>query len=188
MLTDLLQRRRSRRRYDKTPLSLEALARLLWAAQGITHRAPGRRPLHTAPSAGALYPLTFHVVAGHVSKLPAGAYRYDPERHTLQRVARGDQRARLATLAVKQRWIELAPAALVVTGLYARTAAKYGARAKQYVHIEVGHAAQNVCLMATALGLSATPVGAFDEPGLRRLLSLTDAHTPLLLLPVGKPR
>ena|GEM_PF-5808387 len=51
----------------------------------------------------------------------------------------------------------------MITGVYERTAAKYGDRAERYVHVEAGHATQNVLLECTALGLGAVPVGAFDD-------------------------
>lgn len=51
--------------------------------------------------------------------------------------------------------------------------------------MEAGHAAQNLLLEATALGLGATPVGAFDDAGVCRLLRLPDGETPLYLIPVG---
>ncbi len=69
-----------------------------------------------------------------------------------------------------------------------RTTGKYGGRATRYVHIEVGHAAQNVLLQATASGLAAAPVGAFDDRGVKVLLALPREADPLYLLPVGRPR
>ncbi|MDH5299349.1 MAG: nitroreductase family protein, partial [Desulfobulbaceae bacterium] len=52
----LLQQRRSERRYGDAPVTLSDLALLLWAAQGITAQA-GDFFLRTAPSGGALYPV-----------------------------------------------------------------------------------------------------------------------------------
>jgi nitroreductase len=48
---------------------------------------------------------------------------------------------------------------------------------------EAGHAAQNLLLQATALGLGAVAVGAFDDKHLGRLLP-SDVQ-PLYLVPVG---
>ena len=45
----------------------------------------------------------------------------------------------------------------------ARTAGKYGSRAERYVHIEAGHAAQNLCLQAVALELGPGVIGALQR-------------------------
>jgi SagB-type dehydrogenase family enzyme len=59
---------------------------------------------------------------------------------------------------------------IVITGVYERTTGKYGQRGIRYVHMEVGHAAQNVYLQAEALGLGSTFVGAFDDERVARRL------------------
>lgn len=184
-LADLLRRRRSQRSFARRELSAAQLSLLLWSAQGITERKQG---LRTAPSAGALYPLVIYVVAGRVADLKAGVYRYDATVGRLDRLGAEDRRASLARRAQGQGWIDDAPAILVITGSYRRTAEKYGERARRYVHIEAGHAAQNLCLMATALDLATTPVGAFDDERIARLLELPPDLVPLLLLPVGPSR
>lgn len=182
-LAHLLAARRTVREFVAAPIELGVLAALLWAAQGIT-RDDG---LRTAPSAGALYPLELYAVTGEqVRDLPAGVYRYQPKEHALQVLISGDQRAALAEAARGQEWLADAAAVLVVTAFYRRTARKYRERAVQYVHLEAGHAAQNVCLMAVALGLGAATVGAFDDVRVQKLLVLTDEEQPLYLLAVGK--
>ena len=75
----------------------------------------------------------------------------------------------------------------MITAVYQRTERKYGERAPRYVHMEVGHAAQNVYLQAGALGLGTTMVGAFDDEALARELELVAQEKPLALLPVGPP-
>ncbi|MBS1124685.1 MAG: Nitroreductase family, partial [Deltaproteobacteria bacterium] len=47
---------------------------------------------------------------------------------------------------------------------------------------------QNALLTATALGLGAVPVGAFEDEKLRRALNLAGDVTPLYLIPVGASR
>ena len=99
----------------------------------------------------------------------------------------GDKRAQTARAAWSQDWIAEAPAILVISAVYPRTERKYGDRAPRYVHMEVGHAAQNVYLQAEALGLGTTMVGAFDDEALARELGLPAQEKPLALLPVGHP-
>ena len=97
----------------------------------------------------------------------------------------GDQRDRLAQAALGQSWLADAPAVVVFTAVYERTAWKYGKRAARYVHIEVGHAAQNLFLQAVALDLDTVVVGAFDDDAVSTLLQLPGDASPLLLMPVG---
>jgi len=68
-----------------------------------------------------------------------------------------------------------------------RTTQKYGSRGVRYVHMEAGHVAQNILLQATALGLGGTPVGAFDDDAVAKLLRLNRDEQPLYLLPLGRP-
>ncbi len=181
-LDEALARRRSVREFSTKALTLSQISRLAWAAQGVN--APGHR---TAPSAGATYPLEIYFAVGNVETLSAGVYRYLPEQHRLEVVAKSDVREPLAEAAVGQEWLSHAPAVVVITGILARTAARYGKRAERYVDMEAGHAAQTLLLEATALGLGATPVGAFNDSEVAHLLHLQAGEAPLYLVPVGKP-
>ncbi len=176
-LVEALALRRSIRSYTEQPLSWEEISQLLWAAQGVTDR----RGFRTAPSAGALYPLEVYLV------LPEGWYHYRPADHRLEVRGRSDLRREIWMVGLNQEALLRAPALFVITGVVSRTAAKYGDRAERYVFLEAGHAAQNLLLQATALGLGAVPIGAFDDAGVRRVLGLSQAETPLYLIPVGRP-
>lgn len=181
-LSKLLQQRRSVREYQAVSLSLAEIGQLLWAAQGITHP----QGLRTAPSAGALYPLELYVVIGQVEGLAAGTYHYNPYEHQLSMISAGDQRKALAQAALGQSWIGDAAAVVVFTAVYKRTTRKYGRRGERYVHIEVGHAAENMFLQAEALGLGTVDVGAFEDKDVAELLQIPADAEPLIVMPVGK--
>jgi len=179
---EALQARRSARRYGKGPLTLAEVSQLLWAAQGINDP----RGLRTSPSAGALYPLELLVVAGSVEGLEAGVYAYRPRGHVLTRRQEGDARDALARAALRQSWMSEAPAIIVVAGVYERTTGKYGRRGARYVHMEAGHAAQNIYLQAEALDLATVVVGAFHDEAVQEAAALDPDEVPLYLMPVGK--
>ncbi len=195
-LTLALAERRSVRQFEAKPVSLANVAQLLWAAQGVTRPMPQPPSfwnqkwgvwgggLRTAPSAGALYPLEVYLLASAVDGLDRGVYQYVPGENGLVKV--GVARAReLAKAALGQEDIAQAPVVLVFSGVYQRTSAKYGERAPRYVHIEVGAAAENLMLQATALGLGSVFIGAFDDEAVRKTLMLPADYAPLGLVPVG---
>jgi SagB-type dehydrogenase family enzyme len=177
-----LLNRRSTRSYTGEPLTLQEVSQLLWAAQGFTDP----RGFRTAPSAGALYPLELYLVAGDVEGLTAGVYRYRPGIHQLVKTMEGDKRAELASAALGQSWVEEGAISIVFTAIYEVTTVKYGERGIRYVHMEAGHAAQNLCLQATALGLGIVTVGAFNDEQLAELLNLPGDRQPLYVIPVGR--
>lgn len=177
-----LQERRSIRDYQKLPITLSELSQLLWAAQGISGSG-GRR---TAPSAGALYPLEVYAVIGNVTGLSAGIYLYNPHKHELAGIAAGDSRAALCKAALGQTPVKNAAAVLVFSAVYERTTIKYGERGIRYVHMEAGHAAQNVYLQAVSLDLGTVVIGAFHDEQVRTVLRLSGQEQPLYIMPVGK--
>lgn len=170
------------RSYTSKPVTLVNLTSLLWAAQGVTDP----RGFRTAPSAGALYPLELYLVAGSVTGLEPGVYHYIPLDGAITMLQRGDQRDELAEAALGQSWMADAALTLVFAANHQRTTVKYGQRGIQYVHIEAGHAAQNILLTAVAMNLGAAVVGAFNDRRVASVIGLPKQETPLYLLPVGQ--
>jgi SagB-type dehydrogenase family enzyme len=178
-----LNSRRSIREFSGETLSLAQISQMLWAAQGQTSPQGYR----TAPSAGALYPLDVYLAVGEITGLPAGVYLYDPRGHALERVGSEDRRRQLSDAALAQIWIRRAAAVIILAAVFRRTTRKYGERGHRYVHLEAGHAAQNVYLQAVSLGLGTTTVGAFHDERVKAVLELPQEADPLCLLPIGRP-
>jgi SagB-type dehydrogenase family enzyme len=177
-----LKERRSVRHYRNEPLTISEISQLLWSAQGIT--SPGG--LRTAPSAGALYPLEVYIIVGNVTNMKSGIYKYIPESHELVKVIEGDKRSELSNAALHQSPIKEAPAVIVISAVYERTTGKYGERGIRYVHMEAGHAAQNICLQAVSLNLGTVVIGAFKDEMVKKALNLGDKEDPLSIIPVGR--
>jgi SagB-type dehydrogenase family enzyme len=178
-LEELLAGRRSRREFSGEPLTDEILSQLLWAAQGVTDPEGYR----TAPSAGALYPLETYLATAE------GFHHYEPRQHRLRRLVERDLHSSLYKAALEQDAVREAPAVFVIAAVYQRTARKYGeSRSPRYVHLEAGHAAQNLLLQAVALGLGAVPLGAFHDGQVQKALGFPAELVPLYLVPVGRTR
>jgi SagB-type dehydrogenase family enzyme len=177
-LEEVLALRRSVREYETESLTQAELGQLLWAAQGVTNE----RGFRTAPSAGALYPLELYLTNS------SGVFRYDPAKHELETLSSQDVRQGLFEAALQQEPVRQAPVVFVLTAVYERTADRYGdQRAPRYVHMEAGHAAQNLLLQAVALELGAVSIGAFHDDQVQTALGLPADHLPLYLIPVGHP-
>jgi len=176
--------RRSTRNFKENPVNLKEISQLLWAAQGVVR--PGA--YRTCPSAGALYPLELQLAAGSVDGLPTGFYRYDCANHAILLENDRDIRRDLASAALEQPAVSRAPATIAISAVFERTTRKYGQRGSRYVFIEAGHVAQNIHLQAVALGLGTVVVGAFSDEEVKAVLGLRPDESPLLLMPIGRPK
>jgi len=181
-IEEALLKRRSVREYSKSALSLPEVSQLLWATQGITDQDGSR----TAPSAGALFPLEVYLVAGLVDSLSSGIYKYEPHGHELTLVIGGDKRKDLYRAALAQESVRDGAAAIVIAAVYERTTQKYGERGIRYVHMEAGHAAQNVYLQAASLNLGTVVIGAFQDELVKKVLQMPTKEIPLYIMPVGR--
>lgn len=187
-----LKERRSIRKYNDEPLSISEISQILWAAYGITKPikdAPAflRGGLKTAPSAGALYPLEIYVVAGNVTDLPAGVYKYKPEGHKLIKIADGDKRTELYKASLNQDWVKKAPASIVYSAVFSRTTDRYGKRGREkYVCMDLGHSAENIYLQAVSLNIGTVAIGAFYDTKVKVVVNMTNEEEPLYIMPLGK--
>jgi SagB-type dehydrogenase family enzyme len=125
-------------------------------------------------------------MAGNVDSLPAGLYRYNPGKHSLKPEQTGDLRKTVTEACLGQKMISDAPASIVFSAVYERTTTRYGKRGEErYVCMDLGHAAQNTYLQATAMRLGTCAVGAFDDNSLQKALQLPASEKILYLMPVG---
>jgi len=175
-LEEAISRRRSIRSFDPKELSLDEIAQLLWATQGITQK---RRGFRAAPSAGALYPLEIYLIKGN------GVFHYNVEKHSLTKTGDSDVRAEITGAAWGQSFITQAPVSVIICAVRSRITNRYGSRGNMYVDIEVGHAAENLHLQAVALGLGSVPVGAFTDSDVKKILGLPRDTEPIYIIPVG---
>jgi len=190
-LEETIAKRRSIRHFTSEAISQLQLSQILWAAQGITDT---RLKYRSAPSAGATYPLEIFVVCGRngIEDIADGIYHYHIDSHSLALRYSGDVRLELAKAALDQEYIYEAPVDIIICAVYSRTLVGYGDRGERYVHIEVGHAGQNIYLQATALGLATVAIGAFDDERVGKVLGLDKEYKPLsimeplYIMPVGR--
>ena len=185
-----LANRRSIREYTSSPITLDELSQVLWAAYGITEVRYGFK---TTPSAGATYPLEVYAVvdpygvAFEGGYLEPGSYKYEPHSHSIVLVKGGDLSRSLYEAALEQDWVLEAPVNIVITAVFERTTSRYGERGVRYVWIEVGHAGQNIYLQATSMGLATVAIGAFHDDIVREIIGAPPNEDPLYIMPLARP-
>ena len=184
---EAIQQRRSVREFKRDKLSFDDLGKLLWSTLGFQNLLSGRR---TAPSAGACYPLSAYVAIGKdsIEGIKEGIYFYSYQDHSLKKYLDGDLRLELSKAALHQDFIAVAPVSIIFTAVMSLTTASYGERGIRYVYIDLGHAAQNIYLLATAMGLGKVAVGAYHEIKVAEILSLSKEESPLYIMPIGLPK
>jgi SagB-type dehydrogenase family enzyme len=189
-LAEAITTRVTARALESCALSLEELATLLHYAYGVTRTNIGTvfpRPFRTVPSGGALYPLELFVHSAHVRDLEPGLYHYSPTRNNLCLLHYGSLAHRICEAVVQSELLVNASLVLFITAMFERSVFKYGNRGYRFVLLEAGHVAQNVNLVANALGLGCVNVGGYFDREVDELLGLDGVtHSTIYLAGVGR--
>ncbi|MGC5331341.1 thiopeptide-type bacteriocin biosynthesis protein [Micromonospora sp. DT62] len=184
-LAAVLLDRRTRYDFGGREADVADLGRLLRYAAGDTS-PPGSDQRRLAyPTPGALATARLLVLPRRVASVRSALYEYLPQRHALQRVASDPGPDRLSRVAPQfvpagvdvppgpnGLDVDTVPLWLFVVADLRRARARYGLRGYRFSAMETGHLAQNLLLAATALGLSAAPLGGFFDDELNHLLLL----------------
>lgn len=155
----VLFERRTWRRFSTRPVPMSALGTLLGLSCGVQYWVElpgvGRLPLKTYPSGGAQHPLEVYVLARRVEGLAPGLYHYAADTHRLERLRKGASSRQIVGYLPTQWWYGSASALIIITAVFPRLQWKYQfSRGYRAVLTEAGHLCQNLCLVATWLGLA----------------------------------
>jgi SagB-type dehydrogenase family enzyme len=171
-LLSIINQRRSLRGYSDETLTMEELSFLLWCCQGVQEKSP-KYTLRTVPSAGARHAFETYVLVNRVEGLQSGLYRYLALSSTLAPVSlSSDIAERLTAGCLGQGMIMGSAISVFWTADVARMSFRYGERGYRYLHLDAGHACQNLYLAAEALGCGACAIAAFDDDELNAALGL----------------
>jgi len=182
-IKEAIKNRRSVRDYKDDPLTIQDVTQLLFAAQGTTNP---ENNLRATPSAGATYPIEIYLVAGNVTKLEPGIYKYKNQTNELLKITNGDKRKKLCNATLSQPCVKNSTAVIVICTVLQRTIQKYGEQAKKYVYMEVGAVAENIYLQAESLNIGTVFVGAFNDNKVKNIINAETDEEPLCIMPLGK--
>ena len=82
-----------------------------------------------------------------------------------------------------------APVHIVIVMEGANLTSNFGSlvKRKHFPLIDIGIAAEHICLAATAEGLGSCMVGWFDESAVKKLLNIPKSKRPMLIITLGYP-
>ncbi len=173
-LMKALQNRHSTREFSGKEIPLEVLSTILWAGCGVNRPQEGKI---TAPSAINKQDILVYVVRKD------GAYLYNPQDNTLDKVAEEDLRG---AVAGPQEFAATAPVSLVYVSNQNKFPNEIPSGAKAVMGaIDAGYVSENVSLVCTALGLSTVPRMTMDTASLRKGLNLCEGQELLLNQQIG---
>lgn len=179
----LLKKRHSVRAFSGKA-SFRSIINILWSAYGEINNGLRR----TVPSAGALYPLNFHVVLlQKTGRIIPGIYRVRygfPESVGIELVSEDiDCFVRSFT---NPMILEGVHGVIVISGSFRITAEKYGSRSMLFVVLEAGHAAQNINIAAVEKNIATVEIGGFREKLLAKAIHLPRQYHPLITTAFGR--
>lgn len=153
--------------------------------------------LRSYPSGGALYPVQFYLYLHGVEGMERGLYRFCPYLNRLYLHQVGDFSGQIAGMTastdpdanpgfVKQDYSRAAVHFFLAAD-FRHQSDKYGARAYRLTLLEAGHAAQNLLLVSTALGMTGVTLAGFYDDRANELLRLDGVdRAALYMIPIGR--
>ena len=179
----------SQRKYTDQSLTLDELAYLLWATQGVRKvTMGGKGSFRTVPSSGGRHPFetTWRSTACRASR--PGVYRYLPFEHKLVRLFACENLAdKLSELAMGQRFVGQAAVCFIWSAVPYRQEWRYGTQGAKGVLLDAGHVCQNLYLACESIGCGTCAIAAYEQKAFDRYLGLDgEEELVVYLAPVGK--
>ncbi len=178
-LMKALENRRTIRKWKDTPVSLQEISNLLWAACGITKSKYGNvKSKRTAPSACNSQEIRVYLI------MEQGVFLYNEEDHELTKTVSKDFRENIGT----QKMMKSAPMGLVFVADLSRMKSPF-VRSKEAQRfcawVDTGYISQNVYLYCAASNLGTAVLSLVNRDKLHNLMELKEDEKIVLTQVVG---
>lgn len=190
-LLSVIRDRKSTRVFTQEDMTLDQLAFLLWATQGIKSiRGKAYATLRTVPSGGARHPFETYLLVRKVEGLTPGTYHYLPMEHALEFLGPVDDPDKAVDESLSgQIWAAKANVVFYWSMVPYRAEWRYGIYAHRTALLDAGHLCQNLYLACTGLGLGTCGIAAFEHEACCRLFGLDGEEEYIVYTaPVGTAR
>ena len=187
-LQTAMAERESHRRFTNESLSMDELAFLLWATQGVRKRVHEAAVLRMVPSAGCRHPFETYLGILRVGDLKPGIYRYLPLEHALVYEREiPDLPAHLTAACRGQGFAGQSAVTFIWTAVMARTEWRYAEASYKVIALDAGHLCQNLYLACEAINCGTCAIAAYNQNLADDLLEVEgNEEFTVYLAPVGK--
>ncbi len=183
-----IAKRKSHRGFTPDFLSMEELAFLLWATQGVREKLHPAAVLRTVPSAGCRHPFETYLAIQRVTGIDPGIYRYLPLDNSLvfiRNISKLEKYLKAATH--NQAFSGQSAVCFIWTVIPSRTEWRYAEASYKVIAIDAGHVCQNLYLACEAVGAGTCAIAAYNQPVADELLGLDSSEEFVIYIaPVGK--
>jgi SagB-type dehydrogenase family enzyme len=191
-LIEAIRRRRSHRQYTEEPLTMDELAFLLWATQGVSRvvrkeGGPVTWTFRTTPSGGARHPFETYLMVNRVTGVEPGLYRYLAIEHKLYPLSHEPGLLDRVQDASNQTFVAASAVTFMWTAIPYRTEWRYSIVAPKLIAQDSGHLCENLYLACEAIGAGTCAVGAYSQAKIDRVLGIDGKEEfTIYMAPVGK--
>lgn len=188
-IRDIIEQRRSVRKYSNQYLTMNELSYLLWTTQGIIRISEkSKLSLRTVPSAGARHPFETYLNINRVSGLIQGLYHFLPKDHKLELMRKGENVCDELTLSTfNQQQVATSAITFIWVAVPYRTSWRYGSRAYRYLYLDAGHVCQNLHLAAESISCGVCAIGAYSDDLVNKLVGVDgEKEFAIYLASLGK--
>ncbi|NHJ84924.1 MAG: SagB/ThcOx family dehydrogenase [Asgard group archaeon] len=171
-LREAIEDRASLRKYAEISLTLNELAWLLWATQGVKEIGEVWTK-RTVPSAGARHAFETYLLVNKVEGLKPGIYRYLAIDHKLIEINLNENVAdKIVEGAYGQKMVKDGAVTFIWVAIPYRISWRYGERSYRYLHLDAGHVCQNLYLAAESIHSGCCAIAAFYDEKMNETLGL----------------
>ena len=196
-LLDILEDRKSNRRYGNRYLTLDELSNFLYhtaRVKKIVKSKNGTLTRRPYPSGGARYALEIYIANNRIRDIKKGIHFYDPLNHRLSLISENSTYRRKFnnfTRDVSTAVSRDPDVVLIITAVFARTMWKYDKLSLSLMLTDLGCLYQTMYLVATEMKLAPCPIGKTQEQLVKNWLNLNwfeESHLGTFLLGVPETK
>jgi len=185
---EVVNKRKSHRKFSDDPLTLEELSFLLWCTQGVK-KVTKNRINRTTPSAGARHPFETYLIINRVKSLEKGLYRYISIDHKLCFLKSIKNAEVLIEKLIYKQYSFVGKGAVVFcwVAIPYRMEWRHSVLSSKFISLEAGHICQNLYLACEAINAGTCGIGFYDQGKIDIFLDIDgEEEFTIYVAPVGK--